>query len=86
MHLWQEDTRKKLKETAASLMLKSNSTSEIGDVWIGHSGDVVALAAAVNEVLKMVVENSFHDEKEDWDLTIDEWLHDVDWEEQVPFN
>lgn len=82
LHLWQEDTRTKLEQTADALMLRHNSSSEIGDVWIGHSGDVVALAAAVNEVLKMVVENTFLDQR-DRDLSVDEWLEDIDWEDQA---
>jgi hypothetical protein len=82
LHLWQEGTRTKLKETAEFLRLRHNTSSEIGDVWIGHAGDVVALAAAVNEILKMVVDNTFLDQR-DRDLSVDEWLEDIDWEEQV---
>jgi hypothetical protein len=85
LHLWQEDTRIKLQQTADSLLLRHNSSSEIGDVWIGHAGDVVALAAAVNEILTMVVERSFSDQK-DSDFSVDEWLYDVDWEEQERFS
>lgn len=82
LHLWQQDTRIKLSQTARSLMLSHNSSSEIGDVWIGHSGDVVALASATNEILKMVVENTFWDQR-DRDLSVDEWLEDVDWDAQA---
>ena len=82
VNLWQEDTLTKLEQTAKALMLEHDSTSELGDVWIGHSGDVVALAAATNEVLKMVVEKTFLDQR-DRDLSVEEWLEDVDWEEQA---
>jgi hypothetical protein len=85
LNLWQEDTRIKLQQTADSLLLRCSNESEIGDVWIGHSGDVVALAAATNEILTMVVEQSFLDQK-DSDLSVEEWLEDVDWEEQERFS
>jgi hypothetical protein len=79
---WTHRTFARLKQAAADLNLRHNSTAGVGDTWLGHSGDMLSLACSTADTLSILLETAYS-VSSSGETTMEEWLEDVDWDEHL---